>query len=247
MSATRLALISDIHGHATALEAVLADIRNQGVSQIICLGDVATIGPHPRRVLDILQDLHCPCILGNHDAAVLRPQTAAANQIHPQLTEALHWCAGQLTATDLDFLRAFQFTLEIALGPGANLLCFHGSPHANTELIVATTPPADLDRLLAGHTATVMAGGHSHLQMLRQHQGTLIVNPGSVGSPFHTLPGPDSPPRILPWAEYALLSWDNGVLGVDLRRVPFDIPAFHASLAHSDSPLRAMWLTEYRA
>lgn len=30
----------------------------------------------------------------------------------------------------------------------------------------------------------VMVGGHTHLQMLRRHHGTLLVSPGSVGLPF---------------------------------------------------------------
>ena len=38
--------------------------------------------------------------------------------------------------------------------------------------------------MLDGRAATVLAGGHTHLQMLRQHRGMFIVNPGSVGMPF---------------------------------------------------------------
>ena len=43
----RIALISDLHANEVALAAVLADIARVGVDQIVCLGDVATLGPHP--------------------------------------------------------------------------------------------------------------------------------------------------------------------------------------------------------
>ena len=69
----RVALISDIHGNDVALRAVLADIRRRGVDQIVCLGDVATLGPSPQRTVDLVVELNCPCIMGNHDAFLLEP------------------------------------------------------------------------------------------------------------------------------------------------------------------------------
>ena len=49
-----------------------------------------------------------------------------------------------------------------------------------------------------------MAGGHTHLQMVRQHRGTLLVNPGSLGLPFESY-AQGGPPKILPHAEYAIV------------------------------------------
>ena len=45
----RIALISDIHGNLVSLEAVLADIRQTGVDQIVCLGDVTALVSHMPR------------------------------------------------------------------------------------------------------------------------------------------------------------------------------------------------------
>ena len=52
--ATRWAFISDLHGNLVALERVLADLQHQAVDQLVCLGDVATLGPQPREVLSRL-------------------------------------------------------------------------------------------------------------------------------------------------------------------------------------------------
>lgn len=35
----RIALISDMHGNNFAFEKVLADIKQQGADQLVCLGD----------------------------------------------------------------------------------------------------------------------------------------------------------------------------------------------------------------
>jgi predicted phosphodiesterase len=64
------ALISDIHSNIESLEAVLADIRDQGITEIYCLGDLVGYGPNPREVIDEI--MRCPvCLLGNHDQGAL--------------------------------------------------------------------------------------------------------------------------------------------------------------------------------
>lgn len=65
------AIISDIHGNLEALDAVLADIRRQNVSQIYCLGDIIGYGPNPRECIDLIRHHAQVTILGNHDQAAL--------------------------------------------------------------------------------------------------------------------------------------------------------------------------------
>jgi len=241
-----IALISDIHGHALALEAVLADIARQAVDQIICLGDVATLGPQPNEVLERLKGLGCPCIMGNHDAAILEPQAASAYQIAEPLISSIFWCADQLSPNDLEYLRSYQSLLPLKVSETISILFYHGSPQANIDLVTATTPADEMDRLFQGQRATVMVGGHTHIQMLRQYNGTLFVNPGSVGSAFVRPFSPGNQPELLPWAEYGLIRVTDGVLSVDLRRVPFDIEASCALATHSQLPMRSWWLEQYR-
>ena len=65
------AIISDIHGNLEALEAVLADIRSQGITEIYCLGDIIGYGPNPRECIDLVMRNCQATILGNHDQAAL--------------------------------------------------------------------------------------------------------------------------------------------------------------------------------
>lgn len=64
------AILSDIHGNLEALEAVLADVRAQGVDEIFCLGDVVGYGPNPRECVDRVMQFD-RCVLGNHDQGAL--------------------------------------------------------------------------------------------------------------------------------------------------------------------------------
>ena len=73
----------------------------------------------------------------------------------------------------------------------------------------------------------MLAGGHTHFAMVRHFDGALVVNPGSVGLPFAKQ---EKVMRISPWAEYAIVDWDDGLRSVDLRRTAFDVD----SLAGAD-------------
>ncbi len=48
------ALISDIHSNLEAFQAVLADIRQQGITEIYCLGDIIGYGPNPVECIDLV-------------------------------------------------------------------------------------------------------------------------------------------------------------------------------------------------
>ena len=242
----RIALISDIHGNYVSLEAVLADIARQQVDELVCLGDVADLGPRPNAVVNRLRDLSCRCIMGNHEEQLLDPEFQPSRASWTDI--ATSWCLERLSPDNLAYLRTFVATLEIALGDQATLLCCHGSPRSNSDFLLSTTRHAELDRMLDGCAATALACGHTHLQMLRQHKGMIIVNPGSVGQPFEMLPwSADVGPRILPWAEYAILKCTEGVLTVEFRRVPIDIDEVKQQALDSHMPDAQYWVSMWCA
>jgi putative phosphoesterase len=240
----RVALISDLHANAVALTAVMKDIERVGVDQVVCLGDVATLGPRPDAVLHALRELGCPCIQGNHDAFLLDPELIHTYTEAPVVVDAVDWCRARLSADELAFVNTFQSSLRIPLQGDAALFLFHGSPRSHMQDLLATTPADELDRLLDGECATVMAGGHTHIQMLRQHRGMLLVNPGSVGLPFKEFVG-GRVPTLLPHAEYATVVARDGGVSVTLRRVAVDRTALRDAVRGSDHPMRDMLLQQY--
>jgi len=240
----RVALISDLHANELALEAVLADAAGAGIDQLVCLGDVATLGPRPREVLARLRDLGCPCVMGNHDeflvdAALIRSYTQV-----PVVVDAVDWCRAELGTAELDFVRSFVTGLDLDLGGGVTLALFHGSPRSHMEDLLATTPAEALDAMLAGRRGTVMAGGHTHVQMLRQHRGTLLLNPGSVGMPFREYVGGRAP-TLMAHAEYAIVTARDGAVDVQLRRVPLERAALRRQATAVAHPIAPMLDAEY--
>ncbi|HEV8191691.1 MAG TPA: metallophosphoesterase family protein, partial [Ktedonobacterales bacterium] len=179
----RIGLIADIHGNLVALETVLAELVGESLDDLICLGDVAALGPQPGAVLARLRALGCPVVMGNVDAWLLMPpDTTAAGELDTALA---HWCTAQLTDSDLAYVRAFPATYERRLSAERTLLCYHGSPRSFDDVIVPTTPDDALEAMLGNAVAhaTILAGGHTHLQMLRRYGDAHLVNPGSVGLP----------------------------------------------------------------
>ncbi|MEB2285197.1 MAG: protein phosphatase [Polyangiaceae bacterium UTPRO1] len=240
----RIVLISDLHGNEVALRAVLADVDRSGCDEIVCLGDVATLGPAPNAVIQLLRERTTRRILGNHDDFMLNRDLIHSYTEVPIVVESVEWCRARLGDDEIAFLRTFQPNLEIALGGGSTLVLFHGTLRSHMEDLLATTPPEEVDAMLLGRRGTVMAGGHTHLQMTRQHRGILIVNPGSVGLPFREhLEG--RPPVLLDHAEYAVIEERNGAIGVQLRRVPVDRAAMAAAIAATDNPIRHYLLGQY--
>lgn len=239
----RVALISDLHGNIVSLRAVLDHIAASKVDRIVCLGDCATLGPSPDRVLETLHDLGCPCILGNHDDFLLDADLVRKYTEQAVVVDAVDACRASLDKGSIDFVRTFKHTLEMELD-GAMLALFHGSPRSHMEDLVATTSPEDLDDALSSMTGTVMAGGHTHVQMVRQHRGILLVNPGSLGMPFERYVA-GKPPRIMAHAEYAIVESVKGEVGVTLQRVNMDRQALIAGLDGWDNPLRGYLAKEW--
>jgi predicted phosphodiesterase len=196
------ALISDIHGNARALEAVLAELEHFGIDDGLVLSDVAQGGDEPAAVLDRLAGLGWPVILGNADHLLLEVPSETNEEISPELLARREWTLTQLDDRHLDQIRAFHPTYE-----RDGVLAFHGSPRHFEDILLPDTEdltPWQVD----GHA--LLVGGHTHFQWARPLGEALYVNPGSVGLPVYRW----NDRRPLDHAEYALVYGD----AVEFRR-----------------------------
>jgi predicted phosphodiesterase len=246
----RIAIIADIHGELSSLEAVLAEIEQLGIEHIVCLGDVSGLGPNPHEVLVRVRELGCPVVRGNADEFLLNPSLIApeTNPDADAFTRRLHamerWGLEQLTPEDIEFVQTFQATVEIPLDDGRSLLCYHGSPRSAWDEIKVSTPGPELSEKLGDHRAAVMAGGHTHEQFLRRLGATTVINPGSVGLPWEELP--DGSGHNPSWADYAVITATKGRLSIDLRRVPVDAAVIRHALVSSGMPHAEAWAADRR-
>ncbi len=241
----RIALLSDIHGNLIALETVLQEIAQEPIDQIICLGDVAALGPQPHAVIERLRLLHCPVVLGNTDAWLLLPPGAQTSDAEI-LRTITSWCAEQLTPADRSYLQTFPPLLELPLVEEKTLLCYHGSPRSFDDVIAATTPDVDVEAMLAGYSATVHVGGHTHIQMMRRYKDAHLINVGSIGLPGVNAGSPELPMnRHVHWAEYGILSVEQGRLSIDLRRTPLNMATLLEAARHSGMPHIEWWMQKW--
>ncbi|HZC29870.1 MAG TPA: metallophosphoesterase family protein [Gaiellaceae bacterium] len=235
----RIGLIADIHGNPLALDAVLGELERAGVDEIVCLGDVAP-GPQPVPTIRRLRELGSPVVLGNWDAWLVDRIPPLPPPAGDKLREQGEWWSAQLGDDERAYLRDLPPSVEVEAG-GGTILCVHGSPRAFTDDIHATTPDEALGEMLDGRDPLVLATGHTHVELVRVHASTLIVNPGSVGLPFHSWPPPNGEIRMSPWAECAILNVSGGLVSTELRRVPYDVRPLLESAVASGMPHARWW------
>lgn len=226
----RHALISDIHGNLEALTAVLADIRDQGVERVICLGDIVGYGPNPCQCLDTVMEKCSLTILGNHDQAALFDPEG----FNPVALRAIYWTRDELDrgpgpASAIN--RRWDFLSELPkFHREGEILFVHGSPRDATNEYVFPETIYDQARmkLLFDRVTRYSFQGHTHMPGVFTTDGEfispedcdhefplgdekLMINVGSVGQPR------DEDPRSC----YAILDDKQELL--QYRRVEYDL------------------------
>ena len=245
----RLAVISDIHGECFALDQVIQDIQRQGIEQMVCLGDALKGGSQPAETLALLRELNCPVVMGNADAWLITgQQTSAGEETSEQQREVRAWSLAQLSESDIVFVQQFRSTLEIPLEDEKNLLCFHGSPRSFDETILPETPDDVVRQFLDGYDATLKCGGHTHTQQMRRLGNSWYFNPGSVSLAYNWELSDlaQGRMRVDPWADYAIVTSEEGCLGITFRHIPFDINELFRIIRASGRPYAEEVISIYR-
>jgi putative phosphoesterase len=245
----RVAVISDMHGNDLALETVEADILQQKVDQIVCLGDAIQGGPQPAAVVQRLRALNCPVVMGNADAWLIRGVETADEGIPlerlKKMGEIRAWSLSQLTENDRAFIANFQPTVTVNLEDGLALLCFHGSPTSFDEIILPAAPEEEFQKILGPYADHILTGGHTHAQQIRRNGEHFFFNPGSVGFAYSHYQ-PDGQFLADPWAEYAILTVESGQTSLEFRRLPFDVRELVRIYHESGRPFADEAIAQYQ-
>ena len=243
----RLAVVSDIHGNADALEAVLAEIESDSCDGVICLGDTVGYGASPAKCLTSLIALGPRLLVhirGNHEEALFN--AASFNEMNPIARRAILYTAANLEPVHKTWLARIPGLSEF--GP---VQCIHDNPipASNTYL----RDPGAAAAAFRGVGREFCFVGHTHVPLLFEtarsepdaeprldevvahllHEdepfhlaegGRFIVNPGSVGQPR------DGDPR----ASFGMIDLDERTF--TLRRVAYDVAAAQAAMHEAGLP-----------
>jgi predicted phosphodiesterase len=242
----RLAVLSDIHGNALALETVLNDLREQGgADRIWILGDLVSSLPRPIETMQIIRQLQADqpdnveIIGGNVDRYIVTgerrkvtPHDADAWAKFPQFLQGreddCNFTARLLSWEDAEFIqKTIGRELALDVPEYGWVIGYHGAPGGRDEVnLRPDTPEHEVLDALLDSAGRLAFGGHTHQPMDREMGLWRVVNVGSVGMPL------DGDPR----AGYALATFDSDSVTIDLRRVEYDSEAVCADLIAQQHP-----------
>ena len=221
-SIVKIAAISDIHGNIAALDAVLEDIRKEGVDLIVNLGDILSGPLYPCETADRLMALGLPTIRGNHERQLLEgdPERMGLSD---------RWTFEQLRPEHMDWIASLPATLEI----GDDVLLVHGTPRDDLTYFLETVTEtgcraatyAEVRERAGEADAGLILCGHTHLQrMMRLETGQLVANPGSVGLQAYEddRPFPHRMEMGSPRARYLVASGGGLEWEVEFRAVEYE-------------------------
>ena len=218
-----IGVLSDIHGNSVALEAVLKEVKDAGITQLFVLGDFVGYYYHPDDVLHLLKDFNTTMVRGNHETLlekVMRdPQKL--EDLQTKFGSSFKLALERLSKEQLEMLLSLPERREVEMAGMKFLLC-HGSPARNNEYIYPDADEAKLrECALPGFDMVLM--GHTHYPFAQKVGETTLLNPGSVGQPRDSGGG----------ACWAVI--DTASKSATLRRTPFDAQRV-ADEAHSIDP-----------
>jgi putative phosphoesterase len=219
----RVAIFSDIHGNIRALDACLADLREQGwADEIVGAGDFCMDGPRPREVLERLEELGARCVRGNTDRYIGDLAEVTGDEAE---FAAVAWQREMLGEALVRRLFELPFSLTVGDGEDA-LLVVHANPARDDEHVWPDASDEQLERVLRGVRERTIAFGHLHLPYVRVWRERTLVDVASCGLPK------DGDAR----ASYAILTRRAGGWQVKHRRVEFDVDKVVRDIEKSGMP-----------
>lgn len=248
----RIAILSDVHGNLTALEAVISDIENRGISKIFCLGDSVIKCANPDKVIDLLRKKCEVMLLGNCDEIICRPDIELGR----------FWSRDKIGEDRANFVYNLPVSYEFYMS-GHLIRLFHASPISlehvfnpmfpNSDTIYFNkiiTDPNDLfkNTEFIGKTENepvpdVVGYGHLHTPNIYRFGNKTIFNVGSVGVPVEMVNEGEenSSSKFSTMSSYMILEGESNSKKLSpicftLVRIPYDIDKEIEFLKNSDMP-----------
>lgn len=228
----RIAIVSDIHGNLTALEAVLADLKQTAPDLVLHGGDLADAGASPAEIVDRIQQLGWSGVMGNTDEMLIRPESAveyarqspAMEPLLPLLQEMAAFSREQLGAARLQWLSNLPMMQRVE-----GIAVVHASPQSAWRAPGPDSTDEECRSVYEMIGTSTVIYGHIHQPFVRKMGELTVVNSGSVSLSY------DGDPR----ASYALV--EDGI--ATLRRVSYDVEREIGALTSCGFP-RASWLAK---
>ena len=212
-------ILSDIHANLEALKSVIADAKSRGVQRFLCLGDIVGYNANPAECVDIIRDLGCQVIMGNHDFYTIADEIPSA--VNGRARTSLEWTRKNIRPDQAEWLA--KLPMERRVG---SFEIVHASMNESSQWNYILNA---IDAILHFHCqkTSLCFYGHTHSPMYftnkerktfrgiehieLEEDVSYLINVGSVGQPR----GEDKR------AQYAI--YDTLANTVDMHRVEYDV------------------------
>jgi putative phosphoesterase len=207
----KLGIVSDVHGNLPALEAVLSAGEELGIGRWLCLGDTVGYYYWPKECVEALRSVGATVIAGNHDRMTVaaRSDSALLQELTEKYGHGSEVALRALSDAEINWLHSMPQQRSCDIEGKRVVLC-HGSPWDADAYVYPDADEHTRHRMTAKGLDFV-AFGHTHYPVCWRVNGTLVVNPGSVGQPRNQQPG----------AHWAI--WDNDTMSVEQRVESYDV------------------------
>src|SRR5262245_35176784 len=228
----RIAVVSDIHGNLSALEAVIADLRAVSPDLVVQGGDLVGSGSRPAEVIDLVRDLQWPGVFGNTDEMLWAPERLTDVLKSPQLHALRKVLLEDVVPATLRAIGDERLTwlrqLPAAWSAGG-VSVLHASPGNVWRAPMSDAQDEAFEATYGSLGGRAVVYGHIHRPFVRQLERVTIANSGSVSLSY------DGDPR----ASYAVVDDRK----VEIRRVPYDIEEEVGRLLRTRYP-QADWIAQ---
>lgn len=186
----QIAVFSDVHGNLPALNRVLEDMKERGIQQKFCLGDLVDFAPWGNEVIEKIRELNIPCLMGNHDERIAFDIPVVPLSKHsPEETHArsiaIDHSKKHITPENKKFLSEFPFHLKLNYKIGKkhwNIQLVHSSLSSNDTYLYESEHNEVFIRMLEESQSDIVVMGHTHLSFKKYFEAEgWAVNCGSVG------------------------------------------------------------------
>ncbi len=213
----KIAVFSDVHGNAVALEAVLKDINARNIDLVFCGGDLVGYGAYPNEVIALIRKYRIPTIMGNYDEGVgFSRSDCGCAYTDPRMKElgqiSLDWTKKHVDFENRSFLRSLLERVQFSVC-GKKILIVHGSPRQINEYLYTDRPEESVLRFFDNENVDIIICGHTHMPYTRVMGGKCLINAGSVGKPK------DGDRR----AAYTVVKLTESSLETEVIRVEYDV------------------------
>lgn len=230
----KFAILGDIHANLEALNRVLEDAHEQKCTEFVCMGDLVGYNANPVECLEIIRDMKCPIVRGNHDHYCSHDQDLTG--FHPMAAEVVDWTRKRLTDDHRDYLRSLPYTQFVE-----TFTIVHSTLDA-PEMWGYVFDKFDAEASLNYQTTNICFYGHTHIPVAFEKGDSIrsglyskiriklgkkyFINVGSVGQPR------DGDPR----AAYVIFNaLDNTI---ELRRLEYDLKTAQEKVLDEGLPSR---------